>query len=60
LADFALVDTVKQAKGIFQNATLCTQFGKDENAWCFGVIWPLIELIIKLHGKDKLAGSESV
>ncbi|KAF1994105.1 hypothetical protein P154DRAFT_476490 [Amniculicola lignicola CBS 123094] len=53
LADFALVDILQQVKNIFQNATLCTQFGRDENAWCFGVIWPLIELAIKLHGKNK-------
>lgn len=53
LADFALVDTLQQVKKIFQSATLCTQFGRDENAWCFGVIWPLLELAIKLHAKDK-------
>ena len=53
LADFALVDTLQQVKSIFQSATLCTQFGRDENAWCFSVIWPLIEFAIKLHGKDK-------
>ncbi|KAF2022836.1 hypothetical protein EK21DRAFT_82214, partial [Setomelanomma holmii] len=53
LADPALVDTLRQVKSIFQSATLCTQFGRDENAWCFSVIWPLIELAIKLHGKDK-------
>jgi hypothetical protein len=53
LADFALVHTLHQVKNIFQGATLCTQFGRDENAWCFSVVWPLIELAIKLHGKDK-------
>tara|TARA_R110002003_G_scaffold192_2_gene14896 strand:- start:331 stop:480 length:150 start_codon:yes stop_codon:yes gene_type:complete len=40
-------------KSIFQSATLCTQFGRDEIAWCFSVIWPLIELAIKLYGKDE-------
>lgn len=59
LADFALVDTLQQVKRIFQGATLCTQFGRDENAWCFSVVWPLIELAIKLHGKGKWQ-SESV
>lgn len=53
LADFALIHTLQQVKKIFQGATLCTQFGRDENAWCFTVIWPLIELAIKLYGKDK-------
>jgi hypothetical protein len=53
LADFALVDTLEQVKKIFQGATLCTQFGRDESAWCFTVVWPLIELAIKLYGKDK-------
>ncbi|KAH8710252.1 hypothetical protein GQ44DRAFT_776622 [Phaeosphaeriaceae sp. PMI808] len=53
LADFALLDTLQQVKKIFQGATLCTQFGRDENTWCFSVVWPLIELAIKLHGKDK-------
>ncbi|KAF2191734.1 hypothetical protein K469DRAFT_556144 [Zopfia rhizophila CBS 207.26] len=53
LADFALVDTLQQVKKIFKGAILCTQFGRDENAWCFSVVWPLIELAIKLHGKDK-------
>ncbi|KAF2254344.1 hypothetical protein BU26DRAFT_136771 [Trematosphaeria pertusa] len=53
LADFALVDTLQQVKKIFQGATLCTQFGRDENAWCFSVVWPLIELALKLHGNDK-------
>jgi hypothetical protein len=53
LADFSLAYTMQQVKSIFQEATLCTQFGRDENAWCFGVIWPLIELAIKLYGKDK-------
>ena len=31
LADFALVDTLQQVKTIFQGATLCTQFRRDEN-----------------------------
>ncbi|KAF2811517.1 uncharacterized protein BDZ99DRAFT_518778 [Mytilinidion resinicola] len=53
LADFALVDTLQQVKRIFQAATLCTQFGRDENAWCFSVVWPLIGLALKLHGKGK-------
>ena len=53
LADFVLVDTLQQVKKIFQGATLCTRFGRDENAWCFNVVWPLIELAIKFHGKDK-------
>ncbi|KAF2459139.1 hypothetical protein BDY21DRAFT_420389 [Lineolata rhizophorae] len=53
LADFTLIDTLQQVKKIFQSASLCTQFGRDENAWCFSVVWPLIELTIKLHGKDK-------
>ncbi|KAF1968775.1 hypothetical protein BU23DRAFT_540797 [Bimuria novae-zelandiae CBS 107.79] len=53
LADFSLAYTIQQVKSIFRDATLCTQFGRDENAWCFGVVWPLIELAIKLHGKDK-------
>lgn len=53
VADFTFLDTLQQVKKIFQGAMLCTQFGRDENAWCFSVVWPLIELAIKLHGKDK-------
>ncbi|RMZ71957.1 ribonuclease h [Pyrenophora seminiperda CCB06] len=53
LADFALADTLKQVKNIFQSATLCAEFGRDENAWCFNVVWPLMELAIKLHGGNK-------
>jgi len=53
LADFTLTDILQQVKRIFQSATLCTKFERDENAWCFSVIWPLIDLAIKLHGKDK-------
>jgi hypothetical protein len=52
-ADFALADTLQHVRTIFHNATLCTQFGRDENAWCFGVIWPLIQLAIRLHGNNK-------
>jgi hypothetical protein len=53
LADFALADTLQQVKKIFQGATLCTQFGRDKSAWCFNVVWPLIELAIKLHSGEK-------
>ncbi|KAF2629550.1 hypothetical protein BU25DRAFT_485471 [Macroventuria anomochaeta] len=49
--DLTLVDVLRRVKGIFQSAGLCSQCGKNENAWCFGVIWPLIELAVILHGK---------
>jgi hypothetical protein len=32
LADFTLLDILQQVKKIFQGATICTQFGRDENA----------------------------
>ncbi|KAF2468393.1 uncharacterized protein BDR25DRAFT_344352 [Lindgomyces ingoldianus] len=48
-----LADTLRRVKTIFQNARLCTEYGRDENAWCFDVVYPLLELAIKLHGKDK-------
>ncbi|KAH8726886.1 hypothetical protein GQ44DRAFT_770815 [Phaeosphaeriaceae sp. PMI808] len=53
LADFALFNTLQQVKKIFQEAALCKEFGRDENAWCFSTVWPLIELAIKLHGNAK-------
>ncbi|KAF1363471.1 hypothetical protein EJ07DRAFT_173284 [Lizonia empirigonia] len=53
LDDFALVNILQQVKRIYQSAALCAQFGRDENAWCFGVIWPLIELATTIHGKNQ-------
>ena len=50
--DVALLDILQRVKGIFESAALCSQFGRDENAWCFGVVWPLIELAVLLHGQS--------
>ncbi|KAF1973269.1 hypothetical protein BU23DRAFT_554247, partial [Bimuria novae-zelandiae CBS 107.79] len=33
LADFSLAYTIQQVKSIFRDATLCTQFGHDKNAY---------------------------
>lgn len=51
--DLELLDLLQQVKEIFQSAILCSRFGRDENAWCFGVVWPLLKLAIRLHGKQK-------
>ncbi|KAF1995237.1 hypothetical protein P154DRAFT_500620 [Amniculicola lignicola CBS 123094] len=48
-----LVDVLDRVKNIFQDACHCTEFGRDENAWCYRVVWPLIELAMKLHGNAK-------
>jgi hypothetical protein len=53
LGDFALDNILQQVKRIFKSATLCAQFGRDENAWCFGVIWPLIELATRIRGESQ-------
>ncbi|PVH99590.1 hypothetical protein DM02DRAFT_614901 [Periconia macrospinosa] len=49
----SLVDVLGRVKDIFQDACHCTEFGRDENAWCYRVIWPLIELAMKLHENSK-------
>ncbi|KAF5843981.1 hypothetical protein GGP41_003160 [Bipolaris sorokiniana] len=48
-----LVNALERVKNIFQDACHCTEFGRDENAWCFRVVWPLVELAIKLHCNTK-------
>jgi hypothetical protein len=53
LADCGLADILREVKRIFQGGTLCAQFGRDENAWSLAVVWPLLELAIKLHGGDR-------
>ncbi|OAL57044.1 hypothetical protein IQ07DRAFT_495484, partial [Pyrenochaeta sp. DS3sAY3a] len=53
LADTVLADTLREVKKIFQRAAFCTHFERDENAWCFAVVWPLLELVIQLHGRKK-------
>lgn len=53
LANFVLVNILQQVMKIFHGATLCTQLGRDKNAWCFSVVWAVIEVAIKFHGKDK-------
>ncbi|RMD39683.1 hypothetical protein DV735_g5444, partial [Chaetothyriales sp. CBS 134920] len=50
LADFALVETMQQVKKIYQNAVHCSEQGKDENAWCFSVVYPVFEHAAKLDG----------
>ncbi|CAN9196174.1 unnamed protein product [Alternaria alternata] len=49
----ALVNALDRVKNIFQDACHCTKFGRDENAWCFRVVWPLVELSMKLHCNTK-------
>ena len=49
----SLVDALDRVRNIFQDACHCTEFGRDENAWCYRVIWPLIELAMKLHENSK-------
>ncbi|KAF2457343.1 hypothetical protein BDY21DRAFT_386100 [Lineolata rhizophorae] len=49
----SLVDVPDRVKKIFQDACHCTEFGRDENAWCYCVVWPLMELAMKLHGNAK-------
>ncbi|KAF2463674.1 uncharacterized protein BDR25DRAFT_297831 [Lindgomyces ingoldianus] len=52
-SDPSLVDMLDRVKTIFQDACHCTEFGRDENAWCYRVVWPLIELAMKLYGGAK-------
>lgn len=33
-----LVDALDRVKNVFQDACHCTEFGRDENAWCYRVI----------------------
>ncbi|CBY01212.1 predicted protein [Plenodomus lingam JN3] len=49
----ALVNALDRLKNIFQDACHCTEFGRDENAWCYRVVWPLIELAMKLDCNTK-------
>jgi hypothetical protein len=53
LNDVALINVLQQVKRIYQSAALCARFGRDENAWCYGVVWPLIELAMMIHGKNQ-------
>jgi hypothetical protein len=48
-----LIDALDRIKNIFRNACHCTESGRDENAWCYRVVWPLIELAMKLHDNSK-------
>ena len=48
-----LVDALDRVKSIFEGACHCTEFGRDENAWCYRVVWPLVELAMKLQGNIK-------
>ena len=47
------VNALDRVKNIFQDACHCNEFGRDENAWCFRVVWPLGELAMKLHCNTK-------
>jgi hypothetical protein len=49
----SLVNALDRVKSIFQDACRCTEFGRDENAWCFCVVWPFVELAMKLHCNTK-------
>lgn len=44
-----LVDVLHRVKKIYQDARHCTELGRDENAWCYCVVWPLFELTVKLN-----------
>ena len=48
----SLVDALDRVKNIFQDACHCTELGRDENAWCYRVVWPLSELAMKLHDNN--------
>jgi hypothetical protein len=52
-SDPSLMDLLDRVKNIFQDACHCTEFGRDENAWCYRVVWPLMELAMKLYGNTK-------
>jgi len=47
---FALA--VDRAKAVLQGTQLCTTYNKDENAWCFDVVIPLLDLALMLYGRD--------
>ncbi|KAL5372585.1 hypothetical protein DPSP01_013384 [Paraphaeosphaeria sporulosa] len=53
LAHPTLVYMLQEVKDIYQSGELCTRFRRDQGAWPFTVFRPLIELVIKLHGKSK-------
>lgn len=53
VSDPSLVDTLYRVRSIFEDARHCTEFGRDENAWCYRVVWPLLELAMKLHANTK-------
>ena len=52
-SDPFLMDVLDRVKSIFQDAYHCTEFGRDEKAWCYRVVWPLVELAMRLHGSAK-------
>lgn len=52
-SDLSLLEVLDCVKSIFQDACHCTEFGRDENAWCYHVIWLLTELAMKLYGNAK-------
>ncbi|RMZ69753.1 ribonuclease h [Pyrenophora seminiperda CCB06] len=49
----SLVDALVCVKNIFQDACHCTEFGRDENAWCYRVVWPLVKLAMKLRNNTE-------
>ena len=49
----SLVDALDRVKSIFESACHCTEYGRDENAWCYRVVWPLVELAMRLQGNTK-------
>ncbi|KAL5114018.1 hypothetical protein ACEQ8H_008123 [Pleosporales sp. CAS-2024a] len=49
----SLVNAIDCVKNIYQDALHCTNFERDENAWCYRVVWPLVELAMKLNCSTK-------
>lgn len=47
------VDALDRAHSMFEGACHCTEFERDENAWCYRVVWPLVELAMEMQGNTK-------
>jgi hypothetical protein len=46
--------TLRKVRKIFRNAFYCQTRGRDENAWCYDVVRPMVRLALRLYAKDKL------
>ncbi|KAF2106054.1 hypothetical protein BDV96DRAFT_339319 [Lophiotrema nucula] len=48
-----LANVWRKVKNIFINARDCKKGNRDENAWCYDVVWPLLLLAIALYGDKR-------